>query len=87
MKKGDLILRMESREKQAQIDETSWKVRALRKKIPAEKDEAELLAFKLEEMRHLRQIGSVQEEAVCEAKLGLAATKKESLLLGQDLDK
>jgi len=81
VKAGDLILRVFSPEDPTLLQEAMLEGAGLRKEISAEKDEAKLLSLKLEAMKGLLEMGSVQRDAVEEARLRLASKEKRILAL------
>jgi len=76
VREGDLLLTVESKDERARIDDTQWEIKAFRKELSAEKDEARLLFLKLSELKRLHQMGSLREEVVEEAGLGLQVKEK-----------
>ncbi|MBI1976338.1 MAG: hypothetical protein HYS56_02380, partial [Candidatus Omnitrophica bacterium] len=73
---GDFILRVVSPEDEILLTEARLELEAFRKEISAEKDEAQLLSMKLEEMKGLLAMGSVKPGAVEEARLKLVSKEK-----------
>lgn len=76
VKPGDLILRVISPEDKVLLAEGVLEMKALRKEISAERDEAKFLSLKFEEMKGLLEMGSVKPDAVEEARLRLISKEK-----------
>ena len=76
VKKGGVILTVNSPEDEIILTEARIEREALRKEISAEKDEAKLLSLKVEETKHLEALGSVKRDTVEESRLGLLSKEK-----------